>query len=84
MFEELISQLDSLGVSYTEDYDMGTLTIDVASIDKSLLIEVISALNSGGYEFSIDESSITVQGAIEEEVIVEDEDAMLDETFATM
>ena len=67
MLEDLILQLDEMGVSYTEDYDAGTLTIDIADIDKSILIDVIMLLNSGEYVFDITESTITVEGEVIEE-----------------
>ena len=62
MFESLIEVLDSLGVTYTEDYDAGILDIDIADIDKGTLINVISALNDEGLTFSITESNISVEG----------------------
>ena len=88
MFEDLLVQLDDLGVTYTED-DMGGLTIDIADIDKSILIDVIMALNDGGYTFDITETSIIVEGSgfTEEEVPAEDytaEDVALDEALAGM
>lgn len=81
MFEDIIVQLDELGVPYTEDE---TLSIDISAIDKSLLIEVIALLQ--GYTFDINESSITVESneyvPAEEESY--DEDAYLDDAFAQM
>lgn len=62
MFEELIIQLEDLGVEYTEDYDMGTLTIPVADLDKVMLIEIINVINNSGMLFTIDEISLIVQG----------------------
>lgn len=85
MFEELITQLDEYGVTYTEDYDMGTLTIDIASVDKSVLIDIIMTLNNGGYMFNIDESTITVEGGAtptEDEEVAYDEEAYLDDALA--
>lgn len=88
MFEELIVQLDELGVTYTEDYDAGTLTIDIADADKSLLIDIIMVLNDSGYMFDINESSVIVEGGTVEEPAEEeaayDEEAYLDDAFATM
>lgn len=84
MFEDLIAQLDSFGVTYTEDYEMGTLTVDIASVDKSVLVDIIIALNDGGYVFSITEDSITVEGgevATEEPVEEFDEEAYLDDAM---
>lgn len=87
MFEDLIVQLDELGVSYTEDYDAGTLTIDIADVDKSILIDVIMMLNDAGSMFNITETSITVEGGMVEEPVDEAtyaEDMALDEALAGM
>lgn len=61
MFEDLITQLDDLGVTYTEDYEGGVLDINIADIDKDTLISVISAVNDLGYTFSITETNISVE-----------------------
>jgi hypothetical protein len=85
MFEDLIVQLDEFGVTYTEDYETGVLTIDIASVDKSVLIEIIMTLNNGGYMFTIDESTITVEGGAAEDTYTEesyDEEAYLDDALA--
>lgn len=85
MFEDLILQLDDMGISYSEDYDLGTLTIDIADVEKSVLVDVIIALNNGGYMFNITETSITVEGggtAPEEDTY--SEDAYLDDALAQM
>ena len=87
MFEDLIVQLDDLGVTYTEDYDMGTLTVDIADVDKSILVDIIIMLNDNGYAFNITESAITVEGGTTEEAPVEesyDEEAYLDDALASM
>ena len=62
MFESLIETLDSLGVTYTEDYDADTLDIDIADVDKDTLVSVISAVNDAGFTFSISETNLTVEG----------------------
>lgn len=83
MFEELIIQLDELGVPYTEEAE--SLTIDIANIDKVTLIDVIIYLNDAGYTFDITETAITVEGTavpVEEEAY--DEEAYLDGAFAQM
>lgn len=87
MFEELIVQLDELGVTYSEDYDAGTLTVDIADVDKAVLVDIIVALNNGGYIFDITESTITVEGGAapaEEDTESYDEEAYLDDALATM
>lgn len=80
MFEEIIAALEELGVEYTEDYDAGSLTIDIADIDKSNLIAIISTLNSLGEMFEITDTEIIVNSTLEmapEEV--EDTETMMDE-----
>lgn len=88
MFEDLIVQLDDLGVTYTEDYDAGMLTVDIADIDKTVLIDIIILLNDSGHVFDITESTITVEGDTTVEEPTEDtsydEDAYLDDALATM
>ena len=61
MFEDLIMQLEDLGVEYVEDYEAGTLTIPIEDIDKVELIEIINAVNNSGLLFTIDEISLIVQ-----------------------
>ena len=63
MFEDIIVQLDQMGVPYNEDYEAGTLTVEVASLDKVALIQVIQFANDSGMEFNIDESALTLMGA---------------------
>ena len=67
MFEEIIAALEELGVEYTEDYDAGSLTIDIADIDKSNLIAIISTLNSLGEMFEITDTEIVVNSTLEME-----------------
>lgn len=62
MLEDLIAQLDEMGITYSEDPDTGTLTIDISTVEKADLVDVIIALNSAGVMFDITEDSITVQG----------------------
>lgn len=62
MFEDLITQLDGMGVEYTEDYEVGTLTIDVGVMDKVQLISVIQLINDSMLPFTIDESSLVITG----------------------
>lgn len=80
MFEEIIAALEELGVEYTEDYDAGSLTIDIADIDKSNLIAIISTLNSLGEMFEITDTEIVVNSTMEmEPEEVEDTEPMMDE-----
>ena len=62
MFEDLITQLDGMGVEYTEDYEAGTLTVDVGTMDKVQLISVIQLINDSMLPFTIDESSLVITG----------------------
>ena len=62
MFEDLITQLDGMGVEYTEDYEAGTLTIDVGVMDKVQLISVIQLINDSMLPFTIDENSLVITG----------------------
>lgn len=62
MFEDLITQLDGMGVEYTEDYEAGTLTVDVGTMDKIQLISVIQLINDSMFPFTIDENSLVITG----------------------
>lgn len=78
MFEDLIAQLDSIGVEYIEDYDTGTLTIDVETMDKVTLINVINIVTSFNLPFTVDESTLVVTGMGEVEPMepMEEEDTV--------
>ena len=80
MNEELIAKLDELGVSYDETDG----TIDIADIDKSTLIEIISYLNDNAITFSIDDSAITVTSTEVPEEAPEDttETSAMDEALS--
>lgn len=65
MFEDIIVQLDQMGVQYTEDYDIGSLTVDVGALDKVALIGVIQAANDSGLEFTVDEASLVIMAGAE-------------------
>lgn len=58
MFEDLIAQLDEMGVPYTEGEN--DLTIDISGVDKADLVDIIIMLNNSGETFDITEDSITV------------------------
>jgi hypothetical protein len=82
MFEEIIAQLDSLGIPYEEDYDTGMLSIGVAEMDKSEIIEIIQIVNNSGLPFNVDETAVTVTGGDftdEEDYSDELPEEMLDE-----
>lgn len=85
MFEDLIMQLEDLGVEYVEDYEAGTLTIPIEDIDKVELIEIINAVNNSGLLFTIDEISLIVQSedaSYEEEAEEELETDYMDAAMA--
>lgn len=60
MFDLLIPTLEELDVGFTEDYELGELIIDVSTLEKTVLISVIGAINESGMMFTIDEQSIVV------------------------
>lgn len=76
MFEDLISELDMLGVDYEEDYDMGMLTIGITDMEKDVLVDVINLVNEAGLPFTIDANSLIVEGGFEEPM--EDEEELED------
>lgn len=80
MLEDLIAHLDSLGVTYEEDYEAGTLTIPVDAMDKVQLIDVIIHINGVGLPFTIDETSLIV--TIQEEPEFSDMEGELSEEVA--
>lgn len=75
MFEEIIATLEEYGVEYTEDFEAGTLNIDIATVEKTDLIAIIQALTNQGFDFDIDEAAITVHGGD----IMTEEDMMAEE-----
>lgn len=62
MFDQIITTVENLGLEFTEDYEAGTLVIDIAGADKADLVAVIQVLNDEMLDFDIDESAITVHG----------------------
>ena len=84
MLDAIISELDAIGVPYDEDYDAGTLTIDISAVDKTELINLIRFLTDTTVPFTIDETTIIVTvdaTPMEEETPVEEDfmSAALDE-----
>lgn len=75
MFEELIVELDSMGLPYTEDYEMGVMNIDITNASKIDVIDVITTIDSYGMEYTIDATNITVQSGtpVEAEPVEESE-----------
>lgn len=86
MFEDLITQLDEMGVAYDENTETGVLTIDIADVDKVTLIDIINLLNNSGETFDINESEITVQGTptVEEEAPEEESTDYMGEALSQM
>lgn len=62
MFEDIIAVLETAGIEFIEDYEGGTITIDIAGMDKAELVMVISTVNDTGAEFMIDDIAITITG----------------------
>lgn len=76
MLDAIISELDAIGVPYEEDYDAGTLTIDISAVDKTELINLIRFLTDTTVPFTIDETTIIVTvdaTPMEEETPVEED-----------
>jgi succinate dehydrogenase/fumarate reductase flavoprotein subunit len=65
MFEQAISELESMGIPFEETED-GSLMIDISSADKTDVVTIVSFLNDTGMEYSIDASSIVVMGGAPE------------------
>jgi len=84
--EDLLLQLDDLGVTYTEDLEAGTVVIDIASVEKDVLVDIIMLLNEGMYAFNITDTEITVEGGTvaEPEEEYTDDEAYLDEALNAM
>lgn len=86
MFEDAIAQLDSMGIPYTDNGD-GTMTIDIATADKTQVVDVVSFLNDNMLEYTISQDSIVVSGGDvmeTEEPAAEDEMAGMDAALAGM
>lgn len=86
MLDAIISELDAIGVPYEEDYDAGTLTIDISAVDKTELINLVRFLTDTTVPFTIDETTIIVTvdaTPMEEETPVEEDfmNAALDEAM---
>lgn len=85
--DELLTQLEDLGVDYTEDAEAGTVVVDIAAIDKTMLIDIIMMLNNNGYTYDMSDTSITISvGAYDyaEDEESYDEDAYIDDALAQM
>jgi hypothetical protein len=96
MFEEIISALEGMGISFEEMPDQGMLSIQVGEMDKMQLIEVLNMVNSMGMTVTeLTETNMTLTSGeaalpeiepVEEEETEEDVDQMaaLDEAIAGM
>lgn len=67
MLEDLMMSFSEMGINYTED-GQGGMTVDISTIDKTMLIEVINLINDNGLEFTIDANSIVINGVSAEPV----------------
>ena len=61
MLEDLMMSFSEMGINYNED-GQGGMTVDISTIDKTTLIEVINVINDNGLEFTIDANSIVING----------------------
>lgn len=98
MFEDIIAQLESMGVDFEEMPEQNSLSVNVSQMDKAQLIEVLNMVYSMGMSVSaLNESSMSItsgQTTSPEETVIEpieeeatDEDAQtaaLDEALAGM
>lgn len=69
MYEEAISQLESMGVPFIENED-GTIVIDISEQDGTTVADIVGFLNENMIEYTIEGSNITVLAigeAVEEE-----------------
>ena len=72
MFEELIAMLDGMGGQYTEDPEMGTVTIDVENLDKVQVLDLIKALADWDMDYTLEGMMITVSPDEMEEPMMEE------------
>lgn len=85
MLEDLMMSFSEMGINYTED-DQGGMTVDISTIDKTTLIEVINIINDNGLEFTIDANSIIINGTPAEPIEPEEDiqDIALDDAMGGM
>ena len=72
MMEEILTELDAMGLEYTEDYDEGIVTVDIGNADKSLVIQAVGLFTSYDIDFTIDETSIVATMDMVEEMPMEE------------
>lgn len=83
--EDLLFQLDELGVAYTEDIEAGTVTIDISTVEKDVLVDIIIMLNDGMYTFNITADTIIVEtGATAEETDTTETEDYLNDALTAM
>lgn len=83
MFEQAISELEAMGLSYQENED-GTLVIDISTADKTDVVTIVGFLNDNGMDYTITADAITVMGMPEPEMPEEDDMAMEDAMAGAM
>ncbi len=96
MFEEIISQLQTMNVDFEEMPDQGMLSVQVDQMDKMQLIDILNMVNSMGMTVTeLTESTMTVAAGaaqapepepVQEENTADDaaQMAALDEAIAGM
>jgi hypothetical protein len=90
MFEEIISALEGMGISFEEMPDQGLLSVEVDQMDKMQLIEVLNMVNAMGMTVTelTDTTMMISSGAMEapepelEPVAEEDTEADADQMAA--
>lgn len=78
MYEEIINEIEAMGLDYVDNED-GTITVNIAELDKVDIVNAVSMLNDNMVEYDISEDSITIYVnpvTPEEPEMDEDEDVL--------
>lgn len=78
MYEEIINEIEAMGLDYVDNED-GTITVDIAELDKVDIVNAVSMLNANMVNYDISEDSITIYvepDTPEEPEVEEDEDIL--------
>lgn len=78
MYEEIINEIEAMGLDYVDNED-GTITVNIAELDKVDIVNAVSMLNANMINYDISEDSITIYVELdepEEPEMDEDEDIL--------
>lgn len=78
MYEEIINEIEAMGLDYVDNED-GTITVNIAELDKVDIVNAVSMLNDNMVEYDISEDNITIYVnpvTPEEPEMDEDEDVL--------